>query len=171
MNDEELTNLFFSDPDKIFTLVDRAGGNLDELKNLQIGKLFAQKRFPELIKQEHIGAVEFMFWFCYFVEREIGDDIYEIEILLGKNPEEIEGMVDGMDFGGKIAFIKKHYVENPNEDSYTALLKKIKDLRNHMAHGRLNKLEYGGYFLSDPRGQLKLTAHFRNALRKKEPFK
>ena len=38
-----------------------------------------------------------------------------------------------------------------------------------MAHGRLDRLEYGGYFLSDPRGQLKLTVHFRNAALRKEP--
>ncbi|MFH1661915.1 MAG: hypothetical protein ABIA02_02370 [Candidatus Falkowbacteria bacterium] len=169
MDDEEIYNLLKSDPDKLFKNIEQKGGSLESLKELKIGRLFAQQRFPELVKQKHLEAVEFMFWFTYFVEREIRDDIYWVEKTLGKNMETIDKKIDGMTFGEKINFIKENYSEDPNNDSYVILLGKIKDLRNHMAHGRLNKLEYGGYFLSDPRGQLKLSTHLLNACLKHEP--
>lgn len=168
MNEEEILDLLFSNPDKLFSLIEQRGGSLDDLKKLEIGKLMARKRFSELVKQDNIEAAEFVLWFSYFVEREIRDSIFYVETKLLKDPIEIDKMLDKMTFGQKIRFIEEHYIDNPKMDSYVKILKSIKNLRNCMAHGELDKLVYGGYFLSDPRGQLKLGAHLRNASLKKE---
>src|SRR3989338_3723078 len=163
MDEQEIFDLLFSNPDKLFTLIEQRGGSLDDLKKLEIGKLMARKRFPELVKQDSIDVVEFVLWFSYFVEREIRDSIFYVETNLHKDSKEIDKMLDEMTFGQKIKFIEEHYISNPKMDVYTKVLKDIKNLRNSMAHGELNKLFYGGYFLSDPRGQLKLGVDLRNA--------
>jgi hypothetical protein len=69
-----------------------------------------------------------------------------------------------MYFINKVQYLvdNKHITE---DDSYYLILKKINELRNHMAHGRLHQLEYKGEKLSHPRGQIKLTADLRNSLR------
>ena len=167
MNEQKIFDLLFSNPDKLFALIEQRGGNLDGLKKLEIGKLMARKRFPELVKKDSIDAAEFVLWFCYFVEREIRDSIFYVETNLRKDPKEVDKMLDEMTFGQKIIFIEKHYISNPKIDAYVKVLKDIKNLRNYMAHGELNKLFYGGYFLSDPRGQLKLGVDLRNASLKK----
>lgn len=171
MEEKEISDLMFSDPDKLFQIFDSVGGSWEGLKKLKIGQLFARQRFPELVTQESIDASEFVFWFAYFAEREIRDSIFEVEKALGKNPQETEDMLDEMTFGKKIKFIEEHYIGDRNSDPYVLFLRSVNDLRNHLAHGRLDKLEYGGYLLSDPRGQLKLGVHLRNSSIKKGPTK
>jgi hypothetical protein len=168
MDEEQITNLFFSDPDKLFKIIWDEGGNLDEIKKLKLGKLIAKQRFPELINLDREEAVEFVFWFTYYIEREIRNDIFFIETHLGKLSEQTGAMVDEMNFGQKINFIKSHYVKDPQVDNYVKVFKDIKDLRNFMAHGELDKLMYGGFYLSDPRGQLKLFANLRNGALKRD---
>ena len=48
-------------------------------------------------------------------------------------------------------------------DKYVEVLRTIKTLRNHMAHGRFRKLVYGKYSMDDPRGQIKLTLDLMDA--------
>ena len=171
MNEEEITKLFFSDPDKLFEIIKQRGGDLESFKELEFGKLFVKKKFPELIKIEHEEAVDFVFWFTYYIERETRDDIIYIEKALGKPPGDVDLMVDEMTFGQKIAFIEKNYVRKDSNDNYIKILREVKELRNALAHGELDKLVYGGYSLSDPRGQLKLFAQFSNTISKRPLIK
>ncbi|KKU67412.1 MAG: hypothetical protein UX89_C0015G0003 [Parcubacteria group bacterium GW2011_GWA2_47_16] len=74
-----------------------------------------------------------------------------------------------MTFGQKINFIEQQYIKNPKFDDYVKLLKTIKLLRNHLAHGRLEKLVYKNYRFSDPRACLILLVDFMNAAKPKTP--
>jgi hypothetical protein len=167
MTDQEILQLIFSDPEKLFVLYEKSGGNYEGLKKLKLGKLFAQVRFPEIKEKEYIEAAEFMFWISYFIECEVSNSISEIQVTLGQaSKEEIDRNLDDMNFGQKIQFLVDHHYVNDENDPYIVLLRKIKGLRNDMAHGRLHKLEYGGYPLSHPKGQIKLTSDLKNALSK-----
>lgn len=160
--------LFYNDPDKLFSIIEKQGGSLEDIKKLGIAKIMIRERFPELIKKEHEEAVDFCFWFTYFVEREIRDTIIEVEKGLGKNIEDIDKLVDDMTFANKIIFIDKNYNTDLRSTTYINFLREVKNIRNNMAHGELDKLKYGGYHLSDPRGQLKILASLVNASLKKD---
>ncbi len=171
MNEEEITKLFFSDPEKLFSAIREKGGNLDFVKKIQLGKLLVRERFPELITNKHEDAIDFLFWFIYGIEQETRDSILYVEDKLGKNKNEAEIMIDGMTFGQKIDFIEKNYVNDKGNNIYVSFMRELNKLRNHMSHGRLNELKYKGYFLSEPEGQLKIFADVRNANLKKELVK
>ena len=162
--------LLFSNPDKIFSIIEGKGGSLDELRKVKLGRILARERYLELKDKDILDAAEFMFWFSYFVEREIRESIFEVEVIQGKVSEDIDKMVDTMTFGEKIGFIEKNYIEDENQDPFVKHLREIKTLRNHMAHGRLEKLKFGGYKLSDPRGQIKLISHFTNVCVRRKSF-
>lgn len=171
MNEEEITELFFSNPEELFSKIKENGGNLDFVERLQLGKLIAKERFPGLIETKHEKAVDFLFWFIYGIEKETSDSILYVENQLGKDVKDTEEMIDNMTFGQKIDFVEKHYVKNKDNDVYISFLRTLNKLRNHMAHGRLDKLNYGGYFLSEPEAQLKIFADVRNANLNKELVK
>ena len=166
MDDEKILALLFAEPEKIFTLYELGGGDYQDLKKMQIGKVFARERFPEIAEKDQIDSAEFMFWLSYFMERELNEDIVALEIQLNSSSKEkTEAMVDKMYFSEKIKYLvdNKHLKE---DDPYHIFLKKFNKLRNHMAHGRLHELVYEGYSLSHPKGQIKVTADLRNALRR-----
>lgn len=163
MNDDEITKLFFSDPEKLFSKIKENGGSLDKIKNIDLGKLIVRQRFPELINKKYEDAIDFLFWFIYGIEKETNDSILYVQIKLGVNPQEVESMVDNMTFGQKINFIEENYIKDKNNDTYITFMRSLNKLRNHMAHGRLGELKYGGYFLSEPEGQLKIFADVSNA--------
>lgn len=167
MDEEEITKLFFTDPDQLFGMIQKNGGDLDGLRKLKLGKLFVKQRFPEFVNQNNEEAVDFVFWFTYFVEREIRDDIFYVETKLGKTPIDIDRKLDDMDFGQKIKFIEDNYISDKEKDTNVQVLREVKKLRNYLAHGELDKLEYGGYYLSDPRGQLKLLVQLHNSALKR----
>lgn len=87
MNEEEITELFFSDPDQLFPKIKENGGDLNFVKKLQLGKLIVKKRFPDLIDEKHEEVIDFLFWFIYGIEQETGDSILYVENCLGKSPE------------------------------------------------------------------------------------
>ncbi|NCU28178.1 MAG: hypothetical protein EOM85_00685 [Candidatus Moranbacteria bacterium] len=171
MNEEEITELFFSDPEKLFSKIKENGGNLDFVKKLQLGKLVVKERFPNLIDKRHEEAIDFLFWFIYGIEQETRDSILYVEEKLGKDKEKSEEMIDNMTFGQKIDFIEQNYIKNKGNDLYISFMRNLNKLRNHMSHGRLNELKYGGYFLSEPEAQLKIFADVRNANLNKELVK
>ena len=165
MNNEKILELLFSDPDKIFELYEKGGGDYNELKQIQLGKRAAQDKYPEIVEKEYIDSSEFMFWISYLVERWLGDDIADMEVKFFKRStlEEFERKLDEMTFWHKMRYL----VDNKcltEDDPYYIFLKDFKNLRNHLAHGRLHLLEYGGHPLSDPKGQIKLIADLRNSL-------
>lgn len=167
MNEEEVTKLFFSNPEELFSKIKENGGNLDFVENLQLGKLIVRERFPGLIDEKHEKAINFLFWFIYGIEQEVRNSILYVENRLGKSKQETEEMINGMTFGQKIDFVEKYYIKDKDNDVYISFMRTLNKLRNHMAHGRLNELNYGGYFLSEPEAQLKIFADVRNAHLKK----
>lgn len=163
MNEEEITKLFFSNPEELFSKIKTNGGNLDFVKKLQLGKLIVKERFPGLIDEKHEEAINFLFWFIYGIEQEIRNSILYVENQLGKDQKETEYKIDQMTLGQKIDFVEKHYIKNRENDLYISFMRSLNKLRNHMAHGRLDQLKYGGYFLSEPEAQLKIFADVHNA--------
>lgn len=171
MNEAEITKLFFSNQEELFLKLKENGGNLDFVKKLQLGKVIVKERFPNLIDEKHEEAINFLFWFIYGIEKETEDSILYVEDKLGKNKEETEEMIDNMTFGQKIDFIEKNYIKDKGNDLYISFMRNLNKLRNHMSHGRLNELKYGGYFLSEPEAQLKIFADVHNANLNKELVK
>ena len=171
MNEAEITKLFFSNQEELFSKLKENGGNLDSIKKLQLGKVIVKERFPNLIDEKHEEAINFLFWFIYGIEKETEDSILYVEDKLGKNKEETEDMIDNMTFGQKIDFIEKNYIKDKGNDLYISFMRNLNKLRNHMSHGRLNELKYGGYFLSEPEAQLKIFADVHNANLNKELVK
>lgn len=167
MDEDKIANALFSNPDEFFELLESNNFDYSGLKKLDIPKLLVRERYKDLISQDHFDAAESVLWISYFVEREITEDIFYIETKLSKNNAEIDEMLDKMTFGEKIKFVEDNYVQKKDNDLYVSVLRSVKTLRNHMAHGRLDKLKYGKYSLSDPRGQMKLTIDLMNAARNK----
>jgi len=121
------------------------------------------------INDDDIEAVEFIFWFVYFIERTAQDMIISAECGVGARREAIQKMVDKLNFGDKISIVSDLYVKNPKKDILIKLLWKVNNLRNDIAHGRFNDLTYGGHHLSDPKGQLKIVNDFINFQGKMSP--
>ncbi len=163
MNEEEAKKLFFSNPEYLFSRIKESGGNLEFVKKLQLGKLIVKNRFPGLIDEKHEEAVSFLFWFIYGIEQEVRKSILYVESQLGRKEEETENRIDQMIFGQKIDFVEQYYVKDIENDSYFSFMRTLNKLRNHMAHGRLDQLKYGGYFLSEPEAQIKIFADIVNA--------
>lgn len=163
MNEEEIKHRLYSDPDGFFDLLESRGASLAGIKKLDLPRLLVRERYKELIQQENFDAVDATFWISYLAEREMRDSILFVETALGKNREEIETELDEMTFGAKLKFIEENYNKEGKSDQYIKVLRAIKNLRNHMAHGRLDQLVYGKYSMSDPRGQMKLTIDIMNA--------
>jgi len=164
-----LERILWEDPDRLFSMLEKTEdfeGLLVKLKELRMGRLIAIEGFPELSDPKVEQAVDFVFWLAYWMERSIREDIISIETTLGKPIEDINRLVDGMNFGAKIKFLEDNYIDKHEKDEYIEVLREIKELRNKLSHGQLDKLTYGGYHLSDPRGQIKLTVKIRNSARR-----
>ena len=168
MDEKEIANALFSNPDGFFDYLELRKIDLSGLKKLDLPKLFIRKTYKELIKQENFEAAEAVFWLSYFVERDIRDSIFFVETALGKTPSEIDAKLDDMTFGDKIKFVEENYNPDRKPDAYVKVLRSIKTLRNHMAHGRLDKLQYCKYSMADVRGQMKLTIDLMNSMKKSD---
>ncbi|MEK7654289.1 MAG: hypothetical protein AAB345_03340 [Patescibacteria group bacterium] len=171
MSEEEIKNILFSDPVGFFESFDKKGLNFDSLKKLEISKLIVREKFPELVKEEDFQAAESLFWISYFAERDLRDSILFVETSLGKKSEDVEVMLDDdMTFGQKIQFVpEKYYSRDAEPSEYIKILRVIKNLRNHLAHGRLEHLTYKGYSFSDPRACTILLVDLMNAARPRSP--
>lgn len=163
MKEEEISKIFFSEPEALFSMIKENGGSLDFFKKLNLAKEMTRERFPDLINIKYEDAIDFLFWFIYAMENEVRDTILYVEDELGKERVKTEKMIDDMTFGMKVDFIENNYVSNKNNDIYISFMRRLNKLRNHMSHGRLHELKYGGYFLSEPEAQLKIFADARNA--------
>jgi hypothetical protein len=168
MDKEEIWQRLKTDPDAFFDELEKRGVELKSLKKLSMPKLFVRERYKERFSEEYFEAAESVLWISYLAEREIRDDILFIETHLGKDAAEVDAMLDEMTFGGKIKFINENYNTKGNSTTYIEFLRTLKNLRNHMAHGRLEELRYGKYSMADPRGQIKLTIDFMNAALKRD---
>lgn len=134
---------------------------------LDLGRTLVREKYK--INDVGIEAVEFIFWFFYFIERTTEDMLINAECGVGARREAIQKMVDKLHFGDKISIVSDLYVKNRDKDDLIKLFRKVNDLRNDIAHGRFSDLIYGGHHLSDSEGQLKLVNDFINFTNKMSP--
>lgn len=162
MDIEEIKKLVNGDPDILIKKAGEMGIDFSGL-NKDIAKEIVRKRFS--LTEDQFEAVDFIFWIAYFVEREAGDLIVYPEVQIGARKEAMEALVGKLHFGDKIKVIEELYTGK--KDEFIKLMRKIQDMRNDIAHGRFENLNYGEYSLSDNRARLKLIANLRDALLKK----
>lgn len=154
------------DPKKFVDFLEQNKIDFDKIADeLDISRRLVQERYS--MNKKSIRAVEFVFWFAYFIEREAQDLIVEPEVQVGGRREAIQLLTDKLHFGDKISVISELYIENPKKDKFIKLMRKVQDLRNSVAHGRFNELQYEGLDLSDAKGQLVILSDLMNALLKK----
>lgn len=150
--------LFFNKPKRLFEIIEKMGKDINEIIPVDLGKLLIRERYKEnkVITDDHFKAAEFVLWASYFVEREVSETIVDVEVIEKKRDRlEVEVEIEKMTFTPKILFIAENY--SSEDDPYIKALLEVKDLRNHLAHGRWEQLCYEGYSLSDKRGQILLT--------------
>lgn len=164
---ESMMKMVKENPDGFIKFLEDNQISFDEMRDeLDLARKIVKERYKMAEKEIH--AVEFVFWFSYFIEREAQDLIVEPEVHIGGRRESIQLLVDKLHFGDKISIISALYIENPKTDAFVSLMWKVNTLRNDVAHGRFSNLKYGGFELSDSRGQLKIVADLMNALLKKD---
>lgn len=162
MNWQEIENLINGDPDRLINKMTELGIDFKDL-NKDISRSLVKDRFG--LSEQQFDAVDFVFWIAYAVEREAEELIIYPEVNVGGREKAIKALVEKLSFSQKIQLIGELYTGS--KDPLVKLMRTIKELRNDVAHGRFDKLNYGGYHLSDSRGRLKLIGHYRDALLKK----
>lgn len=159
MNINDIKKLINGDPDTLIRKAEELGVDLSDLDK-DIARKMVKERFS--LTNEQFDAVDFVFWVAYFVEREAEDLIIYPEVKIGARQIAMDTIIGKLYFGDKIKIIEELYAGK--KDSFIKLMRKIQDMRNDIAHGRFNKLTYGGYDLSDSRGKIKLLANLRDTL-------
>ena len=163
MDIEDIKKLIDSDPDTLIKKMEELGVNLSGLDR-DIARKMVKERFS--LTEDQLEAVDFVFWIAYFVEREAEDLIVNPEVQLGARKKAMEALISKLCFGDKIKVIEELYTGK--KDKFTKLMRKIQDMRNDIAHGRFDNLNYGGHSLSDNKGKIKLIANLRDVLLKKK---
>ncbi len=128
------------------------------------------------LSSEEILTVQFAFWFCHAVERDL-DNILKVsfknmEEALGKTPVELLDFIkkyhgisfekvdpDHPDYDqGKIYFNDRIDIVEKlcGKSEHTKFLRKVKEIRNDLAHGRISMLAYEGINLCDPEAKRRL---------------
>ncbi len=163
MTDDEIRKLVDGDPINLIKVAEEMGIDFGVLDK-DIAKQMVRLRFS--ITDNQFEAVDFIFWIAYLIEREAEELIIYPEVHIGARKDAMETIVGKLHFGDKINIIEKLYLEKKN--GLIKLMRKIQDLRNDIAHGRFDKLEYCGYDLSDNKGKIMLVANLRDLLLKKK---
>lgn len=158
MDINDMKKLVDGDPDTLIKEAEKLGIDWSGLDK-DIAKKIVKKRYPSLTDKE-FEAVDFIFWIAYFVEKEAEDFIIYPEVKVGARQVAMETIVNKLCFGDKIKIIEELYTGK--KDCFIKLMRQIQDMRNDIAHGRFDKLNYGGYHLSDNRGKMKLIANLRD---------
>jgi len=167
LTEEGLMKIIRENPDNFIKLLEKYNIDFEKTRDeLDIARVIVREKYQ--MSNEDIHAVEFVFWFAYFVEIEIQDLIVEPETQLGARREAIQILVNKLYFRDKISVISELYVKDPKKDKFLKFLHKVNDLRNSVSHGRFDELKYGKYMLSDVRGQLKIVADLMNTLLRKK---
>lgn len=162
MDMEEIKRLIDSNPDILIKKMGELGVDFHNFSE-NIARDMVKDLFS--LTDEQFKTVDFVFWISYFIERVAEKLIIDSETQSGARKVAIEALVSKLHFGEKIQVIEDLYTEK--KDNFIKLMRKVQDLRNDIAHGRFDSLNYGGYNLSDNRGKIKLIAHLRDALLKK----
>lgn len=161
--EDELMEILKKSPKEFADLLIRRGVDTTEVaKELDMARRLVQERFG--MNEENIRAVEFLFWFNYYVEKEVESLIVEPEVFQGVRREFAQTLVDKLCLGEKISVISELYIDKPNKSELIKLLRTVNDFRNCVAHGRFDNLKYKNYSLADASGQLVIIGDFMNAL-------
>ena len=160
MNEKELKEIVDGDPDKLIKFATDNGIDLRGLDK-NIARIMVKEEFS--ITDNDFEAVDFVFWISYYVEKSAESFIIKPEASVGAREKALEVIVNKLHFGDKIKIIEELY--SSKKDPFIKLMRQIQDYRNDIAHGRFDKLTYGGFNLNDNRGKLKLIANLRDALK------
>lgn len=163
MDIEEIKKLVDGDPDVLIETAAEMGFDFTGLSK-DIARQMVKEKFS--LSEDQFEAVDFIFWLSYMIEKDAEDLIIYPEVKLGARKEAMNTIIERLHFGDKLTIIEK--LHTGKKDSMVKLMRKIQDMRNEIAHGRFDQLNYGGYHLSDNRGKLKLIAHYRDVMRKKD---
>ena len=162
---DEVKSLLAGNPREMLKRTRELGINMDDLK-FDVKKKLIQDGYG--ISDEDLEAVDFVYWVAYFVERNAGELIVDPQVKIGAQRITLEALVAHLSFGSKITIIQQLYVNNG--DALLKMMRKIQDLRNHVAHGRFDMLKYDGHKLNKGHGQILIIADIRDAyLKAKEP--
>ncbi|MBP9782111.1 MAG: hypothetical protein KBC50_00010 [Candidatus Pacebacteria bacterium] len=110
----------------------------------------ANKYIISLIPEEKMGSL-----------KKHCENINDYKVSKDIRFQSMETLVQSLYFSQKISVMEKHLSKKDNP--FLKMLRKIQNLRNHIAHGRLNDLIYEDYSLSSGEGQLKLITDLMNA--------
>lgn len=168
MDIDELNKLRINDPKAFFELLERNDDNLNREHDPQWARLLVKEQFG--LSENDMVATEFIYWISYYTERIIKYIISEVEKSKGSTQQSFEVvnfLLDSSSFWDKILVVEKFYEVNPKDSQFIKMLKIVKDFRNHVAHGRLDKLLYNDIPLWKQRGQIKLFHDLSTALLKK----
>jgi len=132
---------------------------------------YSSEQFSTLVPKGMLGlsdsqiqTVQFAFWFCYTLEKDLADVLQEAvsktKVILGKTePETYEYM--RKEYGIKFEVVDEdHPKYDPysivfndrieivekirGKDNFTEFLRKVKEIRNDLSHGRILELSYEG---------------------------
>ncbi len=162
-NIDQITNeLLGGNVDKAIKDLESQGLDFDSVtKGIDFGRKIVAEKFS--INERDMRAVEFVFWVSYYIEKEIEDLIVSPQVQSGTSNEEIlKIMLEDRSLGQKISLIEKMYPESESREMLK-VFRKIQNLRNDIAHGRVQNLTYGGYSLSGA-GQVKLLNHLASSM-------
>lgn len=156
MNDyKKIAKAILSDP-AFFSKIDKGEINISNTKT-DIPVRIVKTIFK--LTDKEIETVQFVFWASYIAE----NILTQIISLAEKNQRVtkiVDDILDHVSFGDKIVIFTDLYGGTKASKYFVSIAWKINELRNHVAHGRFNKLEYKGLDLSTIKGQLKLLTEF-----------
>lgn len=156
---EDVKQLINGDPDTLIKECEKLGINFEDLDK-GLSKKLVKGMYP--LTDDEFEVVDFVFWIAYLVEKTTEELIIQPEVVSGARQAAMETIIGKLHFADKITIIEELYTGKKNR--LVKLMRKIQNLRNDIAHGRVNKLQYGGYNLSDNRGKIKLVADLRDAM-------
>lgn len=163
MNINDIKKLIGGNPHTLIEEGEKLGINWNDLDK-DISKKIVEERFH--LTDEQFEAVDFVFWIAYYIEKEAESLIIYPEIGAGARQVAMETIISKLHFGDKIKIIEE--LHSGKKDKFIKLMRKIQDMRNDVAHGRFDNLQYGGYYLNDNRGKLILIADLRDTALNKE---
>ncbi len=153
LNYKEIADAILSDPN-FFSKVEKGEIDIPDLKSD-----FSSRMVKKIFKftDSQIEAVQFVFWTSYLTEFIFAKMISKVE-KKHRTMKIIDSMLDRLSLGDKIAIFNDQFSLDTKSKSFVDIAWQINGLRNHVAHGRFNKLEYKGLGLSNAKGQLRLLS-------------
>jgi len=152
-NYKEIANAILTDPN-FFQKVENGEIDIPDIKpdtSLRIVKKILK------FTDSQTEAVQFVFWTSYLTEFILAKMISKVEKKY-RATKIIDSILDRLSLGDKISIFQDQFGLEKKSKSFIGIAWRINDLRNHVAHGRFNKLEYKGLDLCNAKGQLKLLS-------------